>query len=135
MTTTKQISIFICEDHPISRMGLKMLIEQSEEFKVIGEAEDGEAGVEQVLSMRPDAMDIFMAKRLTHLVDLAKIMDVRSILVGIRPAVALTLTDMEISFPGVRTAINLDAGFKTHSDGLSDARDERLRGDACYPPE
>lgn len=64
-----------------------------------------------------EAMDIFMAKRLTHLIDLAKVMDVRSILVGIRPAVALTLTDMEISFPGVKTAINLDAGFKMLKKG------------------
>lgn len=64
MTTTKQISIFICEDHPISRMGLRMLIEQSEEFKVIGEAEDGEAGVEQILAMRPEVvmMDLGLPK-------------------------------------------------------------------------
>lgn len=64
MSTTKEITIFIAEDHLISRMGLKMLLEQTSHFNVIGEAEDGQSAVENILKLKPDVvmMDLGMPK-------------------------------------------------------------------------
>lgn len=64
MEATKPITIFLAEDHLISRMGLKMLLERTEEFSVIGEAEDGEAALSQILSLKPNVvmMDLGLPK-------------------------------------------------------------------------
>jgi DNA-binding NarL/FixJ family response regulator len=64
MSTTKEITIFIAEDHLIARMGLKMLLEQSSQFNVIGEAEDGQAAVDEVLKLKPEVimMDLGLPK-------------------------------------------------------------------------
>lgn len=64
MATTKEITIFIAEDHLISRMGLKMLLEQTSHFKVVGEAEDGEDAVSQVKNLKPEVimMDLDLPK-------------------------------------------------------------------------
>lgn len=53
MSAVKSVSVFLAEDHLISRMGLKMLIEQSDNFKVVGEAEDGETAVAKVIETKP----------------------------------------------------------------------------------
>ncbi len=64
MSTTKEVTIFISEDHLIARMGLKMLIEQTNHFKVIGEAEDGESAIENIRLLKPEViiMDLGLPK-------------------------------------------------------------------------
>lgn len=64
MTTPEEVSIFIAEDHVVSRMGLKMILEQTEHFKVVGEADDGEAAVKGIEELKPDIvmMDLNMPK-------------------------------------------------------------------------
>ncbi|MGD9681963.1 MAG: protein kinase [Candidatus Obscuribacterales bacterium] len=64
MEATKPITIFLAEDHLISRMGLKMLLERTEEFSVVGEADDGEAALSQILSLKPNVvmMDLGLPK-------------------------------------------------------------------------
>ncbi len=64
MSTTKEITIFIAEDHLIARMGLKMLLEQTDHFSVVGEAEDGETAVEMILDLKPEVvmMDLGLPK-------------------------------------------------------------------------
>jgi DNA-binding NarL/FixJ family response regulator len=57
-------TIAIIDDHKIVREGLRSLLEAHEGFQVIGEASDGEEGVELVLSTKPDVavMDIWMPR-------------------------------------------------------------------------
>lgn len=64
MSTTKQITIFIAEDHLVARMGLRMLLEQSAEFSVVGEAEDGDAALESIRRLKPEVvmMDLGLPK-------------------------------------------------------------------------
>ncbi len=59
-----------------------------------------------------ESMDLFTARTMQQLIDMVSLMDVRSVLVGMRPAVAITLTDMGVLFPNVRTALNLEHGLK-----------------------
>ena len=45
MNATKPIRIVIADDHPIVRKGLRQVIEEEQDLKVVGEASDGEACV------------------------------------------------------------------------------------------
>ncbi len=56
----KNISILIAEDHEITRVGLKLTLEQAQDFMVIGEAQDGEIAVRKTDELKPNIvlMDI-----------------------------------------------------------------------------
>jgi len=62
MNTNREIRVVIAEDQTILRQGLRSLIEQSEEIKIIGEAADGREAVELVGDKHPDIviMDVAM---------------------------------------------------------------------------
>jgi rsbT antagonist protein RsbS len=52
-----------------------------------------------------------MARKLIHIVRMVALMDVRAVLVGMKPSVAITLTDMNVSFSNITTALNLEKGL------------------------
>ena len=58
------IKVFIAEDHPIFRYGLKQMIERSSSIEVVGEAEDGEDAVAKAEEHAPDVrlMDVRMPR-------------------------------------------------------------------------
>lgn len=43
-----EIKLFIADDHPIFRQGLKQIIEKDTQLKVVGEADNGEAALERL---------------------------------------------------------------------------------------
>lgn len=57
------IRILLVDDHPIVREGLRSLLEIQENIEVVGEASDGQDGLEQAISLQPDIvlMDIRMS--------------------------------------------------------------------------
>ncbi|WP_203074931.1 chemotaxis protein CheB [Falsiroseomonas ponticola] len=58
------IRVLVVDDSGFMRMALRRIIEAEGDLKVVGEAADGEAGVEQAAKLRPDviAMDVEMPK-------------------------------------------------------------------------
>jgi DNA-binding NarL/FixJ family response regulator len=58
------LRILLADDHVTVRHGLKLLIDSQPDMKVIGEASDGEAAVQQALALKPDVvvMDISMPR-------------------------------------------------------------------------
>jgi DNA-binding NarL/FixJ family response regulator len=62
MTTTKQITVLIAEDHAIVRQGLCALLNADGGFKLVGEARNGREAVDLAKTLRPDVilMDIAM---------------------------------------------------------------------------
>jgi DNA-binding NarL/FixJ family response regulator len=48
------VNIFLADDHPLFRMGLRIALDQEDEMKVIGEASDGFSAVEKIRSNPPD---------------------------------------------------------------------------------
>jgi two-component system, NarL family, response regulator DegU len=60
----KKINVFIADDHPLFRKGLRDTIEPVPEFNLVGEAEDGETALRLVGELVPDVvvLDIEMPK-------------------------------------------------------------------------
>ena len=62
MKTATETRVMIVDDHEIMRDGLHELLQQSGDFKVVGEAADGEAAVRIAQKLKPDVivMDVMM---------------------------------------------------------------------------
>jgi len=58
----KKITVLIADDHSIVRMGLTSLLNSTDGFEVIGEADDGESAVRRADELNPDVviMDLMM---------------------------------------------------------------------------
>jgi DNA-binding NarL/FixJ family response regulator len=56
------IKVFIADDHPVVRDGLRLILGTQEDITIVGEAADGRNAVDQVLRLKPDVviMDIAM---------------------------------------------------------------------------
>ena len=59
-----------------------------------------------------EIVDSFIGRSLAHIAGIARIMDATTVLVGMRPAVAITLVELGMTLKGVRTALNVDKGMK-----------------------
>ncbi|HEV8073033.1 MAG TPA: response regulator transcription factor [Opitutaceae bacterium] len=62
MTSPKQITVLLAEDHSVVRQGLCALLNADGHFKMVGEAKTGREAVEKAQALRPDVilMDIAM---------------------------------------------------------------------------
>jgi DNA-binding NarL/FixJ family response regulator len=60
----QQTTIVVADDHKIVREGIRKLLETRADFKVVGEASDGEEAVQMVIDKQPDValMDIWMPR-------------------------------------------------------------------------
>ena len=67
-----------------------------------------------------DMVDSFIGRVLGNIALLSRIMDAETIIVGMRPAVAITLVELGISWQGVRTALDVDRGMDMLRASLED---------------
>jgi len=59
-----------------------------------------------------DMVDSFIGRMIGTISGLSKIMDAETMLVGMQPAVAITLVELGLNLPGVSTALNVERGMK-----------------------
>lgn len=94
------IKILIADDQALFREGLRTLLSVQEEFKVVGEASNGEEAVRLVVQNHPDV--VLMDLRMPILDGVKATERLRSILPDVAVIVLTTFDDDEFVFEGLR---------------------------------
>lgn len=58
-----------------------------------------------------EIVDSFIGRMISTISGLSRIMDAQTVLVGMQPAVAITLVELGLTLPGVATALNVERGM------------------------
>ena len=69
-----------------------------------------------------EIVDTYIGRMLSQISAIVGIMDATMVLVGMRPAVAITLVELGMTMPGVRTALNVDKGLAVLRRSLEESK-------------
>jgi len=67
-----------------------------------------------------DIVDSFIGRMLSNIAGMARVLDAETVIVGMQPSVAITLVELGLSLPGIRTALNVDRGMELLRAGVEE---------------
>ena len=59
-----------------------------------------------------EMVDSFIGRMIANISGMSRILDASTVLVGMRPAVAITLVELGLTLPGVQTALDVERGMQ-----------------------
>lgn len=71
-------------------------------------------------------VDSFMGRILGNIGSMSKIMDAETVVVGMQPAVAITLIELGLELKGVHTALNVEKGMELLRKKIGDMEEEEV---------
>jgi rsbT antagonist protein RsbS len=75
-------------------------------------------------------VDSFMGRILGNIGSMSKIMDAETVVVGMQPAVAITLIELGLELKGVHTALNVEKGMELLQHKIGFIHEEEDAGDS-----